>query len=75
MGDRSYVNTTIATAIQRIGDLFVTTLNFYSWVVLFCGDEFKSQLAAVQFSILATPSAAVEVMTIRDGSLKSTPTE
>ena len=55
------MNTTVATAVQRVGDLFAATLNFYSWVVLFCGDEFKRQLAAVQFSILATPSAAVEL--------------
>ena len=61
MHHRSDVNTTVATAIQRIGDLCATTLDFYSWVVLFCGDEFKRQLAAVQFSILATPSAAVEL--------------
>ena len=61
MGYRSDVNTTVATAIQRIGDLFATTLDFYFWMILFCGDEFKSQLAAVQFSILATPSAAVEL--------------
>ena len=55
------MNTTVATAIQRIGDLFATTLDFYFWMILFCEDEFKSQLAAVQFSILATPSAAVEL--------------
>ena len=65
MSFRSSVETTVIAAIQRIGDLFGSTHEFYLWMVLLHGDGFKDQLGAVRlFAIQATPSHALDFNTM-----------
>ena len=49
----------MTAAIQRIRDLLSSEYDICLWMAYLRGDEFKSRLAAVLFSVLATPSSTV----------------
>ena len=52
----------MTAAVQRIGDLFSSTREFYLWMTLFHAEEFRARLGAVQlFAIEAIPSSTLDV--------------
>ena len=58
--DRTSSQATATIAVQHIGKLF-SEYDFCLWMAHLRGDKFKSRMAAVRFSILATPTSAVEL--------------
>ena len=49
----------MTAAIQRIRDLLSSEYDICLWMAYLRGDEFESRLAAVLFSVLATPSSNI----------------
>ena len=47
-----------STAVQRIGDLFSTTNDFFLWMVILHKKEFIGRMRDLQNSISAVPSSA-----------------
>ena len=47
-----------STAVQRIGDLFSTTNDFFLWMVILHKREFIGRMRDLQSSISAVPSSA-----------------